>query len=314
MDIVYFDQNIWSELKDFRKSNDLQTENLIKSKQISIVYSETNIKESLHIPTQYESDKELIFSIISEITNDTFINELGELSNHSPQELIDGIIFGERHKEELEKSIENLLQNQQNENPYNESFNYLHPENALKIVVENFIENIPQNSSSINTSISEKIIHNLLQTTLSQLEKYNPYTDLKYTKLRKEVFSMLEEYFSLTVKTNAKKFAESLTSQKPEDFLYSVLSQIPNKSEKISITQSLIGIFGYWRDSKKIMNQKKKTIDMEDYEHSKFIPYCKYFVTNDKHFSKRLKASISELEIQTKVLTLNDFLEEIKNS
>jgi hypothetical protein len=60
------------------------------------------------------------------------------------------------------------------------------------------------------------------------------------------------------------------------------------------------------------MNQKKKLIDLEDYEHSKFIPYCKYFVTNDKHFSKRLKASITELEIQTKLLTLNEFLEEIK--
>ena len=49
---------------------------------------------------------------------------------------------------------------------------------------------------------------------------------------------MLEEYFSTTVKINARKFAESITSQKLEDFLYSVLSQTPNKSEKIAITQS----------------------------------------------------------------------------
>ena len=98
MDIVYFDQNIWSELKDFRKSNDLQIENLIKSKQIHIVYSETNIKESLHIPAQYKSDIELLFSIISEFTNDTLINESGELSHHTPNELLDGIIFGEHHR------------------------------------------------------------------------------------------------------------------------------------------------------------------------------------------------------------------------
>lgn len=100
MDIVYFDQNIWSELKDLRKSNELKIEKLIKSRQIFIVYSEVNIRESLHIPPQYESDKELLFSIISEFTNNMFINVSGELSQCNPHELVKNIIL----KEELKKN------------------------------------------------------------------------------------------------------------------------------------------------------------------------------------------------------------------
>lgn len=213
----------------------------------------------------------------------------------------------------MENSIKTILQDQQTSNLRFVSFNHLQPENALKIVTNNFINNLSEDDTSINTSACEIIIHNLLQATLSQLEKYNPYTDPRCSALRQEIFSMLEEYLSITINTNAKKIANSSTLHNSQDFLGVFLSQISNDSEKIAITQSLIGIFGYFQDSKKIMNQKGKIIDMEDYEHSKFIPYCKYFVTNDKHLSKRLKASIHALKIQTRVLNLNDFLREINN-
>ena len=223
--------------------------------------------------------------------------------------MIDGIVFSEERRKELEKSIENFLPAIQAENPQNKSFNYLPPENALKTVTENFIKNTPKDSANYDNSIIEKIIHNLLKETLSQLERYVPYNDEKYTNIKKEIFSICEDYLITKVNTNAKRFAEAANS---ENFLDTVLSQFQNESEKIALSQALAGIFGYFQDSKRVMKQKQKSVDMEDYEHSKFIPYCKYFVTNDKHLLKRLQASTAILKIQTEILSFEDFISEIK--
>lgn len=309
MDLVYFDQNIWSRLKDIKKSNpELYNDFLIhiKSRNFQVIFSIVNIRETLRIPENFNEDKDLLFSIISEITNNTLINEQGETIFCKPQFLLKKINDDNILRKELYKSIENLIPTPSKSLAEHDIGNYnnLETENAFITIIKNTFSDVSINSN-IDFSIGKKIIHNLFQEIYLQMEKRYPCNNEIETI--KEIFSILELFLINQLKINSIKFAEAINSKDYDSIYNLIISSFPTMPDKIASIQAISSSLGYNRDTMRIMKRKNSYVDMDDYEHSKFFAYCKWFVTEDKHLMKRLMISKSELNLENYVLTFEDF-------
>ena len=75
----------------------------------------------------------------------------------------------------------------------------------------------------------------------------------------------------------------------------------------IEILFNILTSCGYNRDK----GIRKVTSGIHDVSHAIYGTYCDELITNDQKFYKRCKAVYNYLGIKTKVLTLNDFLNEI---
>jgi hypothetical protein len=81
VEYIYFDQNVWSNLTDLRKHDTAEyaayVERIIKFKNLEVVYSLVNVKETLR--RAYPADIELELAIISEITSNRLMHENGQI-------------------------------------------------------------------------------------------------------------------------------------------------------------------------------------------------------------------------------------------
>ncbi len=309
MDLVYFDQNIWSRLKDIKKSNPgLYNDFLIhiKSRNFQVVFSIVNIRETLRIPEDFKEDKDLLFSIITEITNDTLINEQGETTFCKPQLLLKKIDDDNILRNELYKSIENLIPtpSESLEKHKMENYNNLGINNAFITIIKKTFSNVTINSD-IDISIGEKIIHNLFQEISLQIETQYPCNN--ETETIKEIFSVLELFLINQLKIKSIQFAEAINSKDYDSVYNLIISSFLTPPEKAAAIQAISSSLGYNRDTMRIMKRKNSYVDMDDYEHSKFLAYCRWFVTDDKHLMERLLVSKSELKLKTDILTFEDF-------
>jgi hypothetical protein len=75
--------------------------------------------------------------------------------------------------------------------------------------------------------------------------------------------------------------------------------------EKISALFNLLDFIGFWKDEKK---ERSNLARMYDSSHTYFASYCDLFVSNDKRARNKAKVAYLFNEIETKVLSLDEFL------
>ncbi|MGW8121830.1 hypothetical protein ACV07N_04150 [Roseivirga echinicomitans] len=78
-----------------------------------------------------------------------------------------------------------------------------------------------------------------------------------------------------------------------------------SKREQIVSVFNFLDFLGYWTDKP---NSKSKMARIYDASHTYFSSACDYFISNDKRARNKAKVAFHMLNIQTKVLSLNEFL------
>lgn len=78
-----------------------------------------------------------------------------------------------------------------------------------------------------------------------------------------------------------------------------------SKREQIVSVFNFLDFLGYWTDKP---NSKSKMARIYDASHTYFSSACDFFISNDKRARNKAKVAFHMLNIQTKVLSLNEFL------
>lgn len=318
---VYIDWNVMSGMKsnyfpEFSK--------LIKRDKFLLVYSSSHIGDIFASYNESFEQQNVIqqdLDFISELTSDNCIVSCGDkitIDLYDPSELMndrirESPIFKDMSIDTLLKSIDlagnlsnllssyfNLLKNLPLDIAFKQAYNNTESAEILKnvfpglennLTMEGFFNAFSQMNKDLNEKESYKDIREIIQKVGVSSghfnETKNPFDviDKAYQKLNIDGFEFRNHF------DNSKS--------------------VPNWFNEIVNQYLKLDIHGFKADKVKVSEKGKNTFrnTSEDAFHSGFASRCDFYITSDDKNYKKTKAVFEKLQIRTKVLKPNEFIE-----
>jgi len=313
---VYFDHNIYSyvvrnELNGNYSVSD-QIQKLINNNTIRVYYSDQHIFETSKREIISHIDKEL--EVIHRITCDWFIEPDYQLIRFDPRlrykflhstgifelfKSVMGWVVEQSSKEEDPKSPlpNNIPSQKMNNLPIKDVLPLIEKQMqdaSSKINPSDFSRQFQLPDENKNEIIN--IFTNFLQLLVGESansqeikRKLQQGMDKKLLSVKKQILPLLQQN-QFTINEWLKAF--NLTDD-----------------STVAALENLIGSFGYYPDKKRVRDKKGPLGEQYDSPHLGYAVHFQYFVTNDKRFAKRSKIVVNELNLSTKLMNLQKFLE-----
>jgi hypothetical protein len=309
---VYFDQNVWSHLTSLKR-NDIGLYTILRNRlegnsNLSVVYSKTNIKETLKRDIVEHIEEE--FVVITEISKNNLMLQNGEVIKCNPQGLFSELNQDNYLREKLSKAVEVYIENR----PIIDASlkrvqNNIPTENAVDSIINSFWIKIKGTNTNINFTQFDDITSSLRQEIKNLLieKARNEEEKIFAIEYAQKFDSLLVAAFEL----GKQKTVEAMKTENGQDFLATILSVNPSKSWRISAVSGLLGAMQYWPDDKNILQKKGTDFDYDDSSHTEYSAFCKYFISNDNHLLKRVDASSKKLNMETVIVNFKKFMEMI---
>ena len=315
MEYIYFDQNIWSNITYHRKQNAFEYDKLVnninKIKNTGVVYSDINIKESLKRDYKEEIVQEI--SIISEISSNRYMQNDGKIIITHPQNLIQTVLLNNYLFTELSSSIEKHMPDKSiaKDTSIKKEQNNIPIDKAANKIFDRFLGQVSQLYTDTDFSQIDGIIQTLDEKMTALFHERAKTIDEHV--IAERYSKIISSILTLSLEVGKAKSNEAMKTNNSNDFLMTILSINNDPGWRTSLIQGMLGSFQYWPDDKKVLGQKGVILDVDDSEHSKYAPFCKYFISNDKHLLNRTKAASLYLGSNTSFLNYNQFLEYLNN-
>lgn len=329
MCLIYFDWNVFSNLKKQESTNEIiQLREFIQksSDKFLFPYSDAHLNDLM--VTYDKGDYEYITCDLNHLKSITKNEYIG-------QNFDDGKVFMDKKDpvELFKEMIDRANQNTNNTSPSSfESFlNSLGGRKMIEQIKELF-ENIPLNlsPSDANNPILKTILPNchekpnlweFVKDSWHFVNPASPNNSEKYSKLRTcEQKSLNLNPININ---NYKNPIDSLNKDLPETDLqmsYDDVYKYQNNvftgnnelSKKIYIHYRLLDLFGYRSD--KLTKKNKFSNFINDSLHCFYAAHCAYYITNDKdNYSKSKSIYQTEKSISTEVMSVEKFVNHINN-
>ena len=316
---IYFDSNVFANLKKdseekYQKINQLIN---IYRRNLSFFFSHAHIRDKKKDTTDFKFDD---FDFIESLTGNNYISYHGVNKKTSFYLATPKMVYDDEEKEDEFDILKDF---------WLPSFSELPEISFLKnLLRESFSDlDIPINQDDIKSlsSIDQKVIANILppgKDSISMVDIMEKITELQYSMLTNtDSYKELRDFINRTLnegkfysKDGSIDFDEAFKNSDYQKYYHEFVKStlVPDSDGNIewyiffNQSYSLLDLMGI---SKEKLSKKNDFNNIfNDGLHSYYAQYFNYFVTDDKGTIQKTKALYNLYNIETKILTTNEFL------